>query len=144
MSTLTEFEVINVVSKMSILDKLLIWMECIKIPSISIKKDFHVVIKTKENQKYWLNGFADKMSFISKGNVVNKKDRITDNVAILYNNESNYKCMSFEKFIREQSLLTDNGDDWQKNGFAHRMFLNLSVLDSIVYRNQDKYIKLIK
>lgn len=141
MNTLTEFEVINVVSKMSKLDKLLVWLQCIKIPSISVKNDFHVVVKTQENQKYWLNVFADRMSLISKGNVVNKKDRITDNLAIFYNNEYNYRCMSFEKFIREQSFLTDNGDDWQKNGFAQRMFLNLSVLDSIVYRNQEKYIK---
>lgn len=141
MNTLTEFEVINAVSKMSKLDKLLIWLECIKIPSISIKKDFHVVVKTEENKKYWLNGFTDRMSLISKGNVVNKKDIITNNIAIFYNNESDYRCMSFEKFIRGKSILTDNGDNWEKNGFAQRMFLKLSAIDSIVYRNQDKYIK---
>lgn len=134
---MTEFEVIQKVNKLTKLDKLLIYMEYCRIPQIVKNYDFHIALKNDTNQDYWLNGYSGSVENIKKG-YGNIKSRIKENIAVFYYNNNENHAVSFESYINQDNVkLTDNGDNWDKNGFAQRMFLHLSGIYALCYRRQE-------
>lgn len=116
---MNELQVIEKINQMDGFDKLDIWNHY-HATQLSLKHNFHVVIKGDEEDKAW--GIPENDMKYSKTYSLWKDINITP----------------YEAFCSEKNIINiDNGENWKENGKAQRNRLEITGVYGWYYKNQE-------